>query len=217
MIIEEAELLKKLKERHVTIEEIASIVYEIQHNYVFIDMDDCIDAVNTVLKKREVQMTALFAMQLDIFAEKGLFEEPLNTLICRDKGLFGLDEVLAVGIANLYGSIGFTNFGYLDKIKPGLVGKLNICAKDGEEVTTFIDDLVCAIAAAAAAKLAHSKKPKTKIAIFSSLGIEDEENTTIDAPGSNFEESEETTESEDASKHVKVLDDIDVIPDYEGD
>ncbi len=172
MIIEEAELIRKLEERHVTVESIAEIVYDIQENYVYINMDDCIEAVNSVLKKREVQMTALFAIQLDIFAERGLFEDPLNTLICRDKGLFGLDEVIAVGIANLYGSIGITNFGYLDKIKPRIVGELNQYAKTGAAVTTFIDDLICAVAAAAAAKLAHSKKPKARVNIFSNLSYE---------------------------------------------
>ena len=44
------------------------------------------------------------------------------------------------------------SFGYLDKLKIGLVGKLD---SDTEAVNTFADDLVAAIAAAAAAKIAH--------------------------------------------------------------
>lgn len=54
----------------------------------------------------------------------------------------------------MYGSIGFTNYGYIDKVKPGILAKLN--AHDGEKVHTFLDDLVGAIAAAAASRLAHS-------------------------------------------------------------
>ena len=72
-----------------------------------------------------------------------------------DAGLFGIDEALAMSIANIYGTIGITNFGYLDKMKPGIIGQLD---QHPQAVHTFSDDLVGAIAAAAAARLAHQIK-----------------------------------------------------------
>lgn len=176
MPLKKIDIEKELEKRMVSIESIAEIVYDIQENYVDINMDDCLKAVRSVLAKREVQITILFGIQVDILAERGMFKEPIQSLICDDANLFGLDEVLAVGIASLYGSIGFTNFGYLDKIKPRIIGELNTLSKSGLGVTTFIDDLVCAIAAAAAAKLAHTKDPRSKELGFSEIYYDDENN-----------------------------------------
>jgi len=53
----------------------------------------------------------------------------------------------------VYGSIGFTNYGYIDKQKPGILERLN--DKSTGECHTFLDDLVGAIAAAASSRLAH--------------------------------------------------------------
>lgn len=54
----------------------------------------------------------------------------------------------------MYGSIGFTNFGYIDKVKPGILKELNE-PREGV-VHTFLDDIVGAIAAAASSRLAHA-------------------------------------------------------------
>src|SRR5699024_6335408 len=86
---------------------------------------------------------------LDIFAEREKMMEPLQDIVHRDEGLYGIDEVLAFAIVNIYGSIGFTNYGYVDKVKPGILERLNDPSTG--EVHTFLDDLVGAIAAAAAA------------------------------------------------------------------
>uniref|UniRef100_UPI00046F9366 phosphatidylglycerophosphatase A n=1 Tax=Paenibacillus zanthoxyli TaxID=369399 RepID=UPI00046F9366 len=69
-----------------------------------------------------------------------------------DESLYGADETLALGITGVYGMIGLTGFGYLDKIKLGVIGALN-GRKDGIHV--FLDDLVAGIAAAASARIAH--------------------------------------------------------------
>ncbi|MDB4896025.1 MAG: putative low temperature requirement protein [Firmicutes bacterium] len=53
--------------------------------------------------------------------------------------------------------IGCADFGYLDKTKPLIIGKLN--DHKGEACHTFLDDLVAAVAAAAASKIAHSRRP----------------------------------------------------------
>ncbi len=74
------------------------------------------------------------------------------SLLQKDDGLYGVDEILALSIVNIYGSIGLTNFGYLDKKKPGVIGKIND-EKNGK-VNTFLDDIVAAIAAATASRIA---------------------------------------------------------------
>ena len=43
---------------------------------------------------------------LSISFEENKFIEPVNTLIKEDSILYGLDETLALGVTNLYGSIG---------------------------------------------------------------------------------------------------------------
>ena len=50
-----------------------------------------------------------------------MLSEPLQDIVKRDEGLYGIDEVIALSIVNVYGSIGFTNFGYIDKLKPGIL------------------------------------------------------------------------------------------------
>ena len=54
-----------------------------------------------------------------------MLSEPLQDIVKRDEGLYGIDEVIALSIVNVYGSIGFTNFGYIDKLKPGILEYLN--------------------------------------------------------------------------------------------
>ncbi len=75
-------------------------------------------------------------------------------MIEHDEGLYGVDETLALSVTNVYGSIGMTNFGYIDKLKPGILEKLN--SKKDDNIHTFLDDIVGAIAAAASSRLAHA-------------------------------------------------------------
>jgi phosphatidylglycerophosphatase A len=145
---------KMILERGVTIQDIAELVYYLQEKYhPQLDMEECIHNVERVLTKREVQNAILTGIQLDILCEKGLLEEPLQSIISVDEGLYGVDEILAFSIVNVYGSIGFTNYGYIDKQKPGILQKLN--DKSSGECHTFLDDIVGAIAAAASSRLAH--------------------------------------------------------------
>ncbi|MBO0476223.1 phosphatidylglycerophosphatase A [Vagococcus sp. DIV0080] len=144
-----------LLERDVTLDDIADLVFFLQKDYVEdLTHQQCLDNVEAVLEKREVQNAIITGIQLDILAEQGQLLQPLQEIVETDEGLYGIDEILALGIVNVYGSIGFTNYGYIDKVKPGILAKLN--AHDGEKVHTFLDDLVGAIAAAAASRLAHS-------------------------------------------------------------
>ena len=144
-----------LKKRGVNPEDIAELVYYLQSGYFDnLTLDLCLHNVNRVLSKREVQHAILTGIQLDMLAEENKLNEPLQDIIHRDEGLYGIDEIIALSIVNVYGSIGFTSYGYIDKQKPGILKKLH-GHTDGQ-VNTFLDDIVGAIAAAASSRLAHS-------------------------------------------------------------
>lgn len=148
---------KWLHERGVQIQDIADLVFLLQEKYhTDLKMSDCIHNVERVLSKREVQNAIITGIQLDILAEKKQLASPLQEVVEKDEGLYGVDEVLAFSIVNVYGSIGFTNYGYVDKLKPGILQKLN--DKNSGECHTFLDDIVGAIAAAASSRLAHRAK-----------------------------------------------------------
>ena len=144
-----------LAEHGVDIEDIAELVYYLQAKYFDqLTMEDCRFNVERVLKKREVQHAILTGIQLDKLAEQNKLEYPIQDIIYRDEKKYGIDEVIALSIVNVYGSIGFTSYGFIDKQKPGILKKLNK-HEDGQ-VHTFLDDIVGAIAAAASSRLAHS-------------------------------------------------------------
>ncbi|MBZ5750305.1 MULTISPECIES: phosphatidylglycerophosphatase A [Metabacillus] len=143
--------------RGVKLEDIADLVYFLQEKYhPNLQMDECLENVDRVLTKREVQNAVITGIQLDILAEKGQLEEPLQSIIGTDESLYGVDEILAFSIVNIYGSIGFTNYGYIDKLKPGILQYLN--DKSTGKCHTFLDDIVGAIAAAASSRLAHRSR-----------------------------------------------------------
>jgi len=144
-----------LARRGVTITQIAQLTLMLQKDYYpNLTLEECEKNVEAVLKKREVQNALLTGIQLDMLAEEGKLMQPLLSIVRNDEGLYGCDEVLALSIVNVYGSIGLTNFGYMDKVKPGIMKRLN--NKKGNEVHTFLDDIVGAIAAAAASRMAHN-------------------------------------------------------------
>ncbi len=143
-----------LQRRGVTVEAIAEIVYEMQKTYNHgLTIEHCIQSVERVLRKREVQHAVLVGVELDELAEKKMLSEPLQSIVENDEGLFGVDETIALGSVFTYGSIAVTTFGHLDKQKVGLIEKLD--TKSGHRVNTFLDDLVASIAASAASRIAH--------------------------------------------------------------
>ena len=143
-----------LQRRGVTVEAIAEIVYEMQKSYNHgLAIEHCIQSVERVLRKREVQHAVLVGVELDELAEKKMLSEPLQSIVENDEGLFGVDETIALGSVFTYGSIAVTTFGHLDKQKVGLIEKLD--TKSGHRVNTFLDDLVASIAASAASRIAH--------------------------------------------------------------
>ncbi|TCP65447.1 phosphatidylglycerophosphatase A family protein [Baia soyae] len=148
-------VMNKLTERGVPLEAIADIVYEMQIPYkADLRKEACLESVLAVLEKRELQHAILVGVELDTLAEKNVLSEPLLSIVKADEGLFGCDETLALGSVFGYGSIALTTFGYLDKQKIGIIKSLDN-QSGGEHCHTFLDDIVCAIAAAAAGRLAH--------------------------------------------------------------
>lgn len=148
--------IKLLNDRGVELKDISDIVFDLQKSYVDdLTHEMCLHNVEKVLDKREVQNAIITGIELDIAAESGHLSPVLSDLLMRDEGLYGIDEILCLSIVNVYGSIGLTNFGYVDKIKPGIIGKLN--DEKSNCCNTFIDDVVGALAAAAASRIAHAQ------------------------------------------------------------
>lgn len=146
-------VVDELAKKGVTPRSIAEITYELQHGFLpDITIETFEEVTINVMHKRELLNNVMVGLYLDKMANEGKLDEPLQTIVAHDMGVFGVDETLALQIANMYGAIGITNFGYVDRIKPGIIGKLDTSPTD---VNTFIDDIVGAIAAAVAGKLAH--------------------------------------------------------------
>jgi len=150
-----------LKKRGVLIRDIAEITHEIQSEYYSnLTIEYCDENVLKVLEKTEVQNVIFTGIALDMMCEQGHVPEPLNEMMKTDYPLYGVDEILALGIVNVYGSIGLTNFGYVDKKKIGIIGRVDKLGKENETCNTFLDDIIGAIAAAAASRIAHNKQGK---------------------------------------------------------
>ncbi len=150
-----AQVIDALHEKGVEIKDIAQIVYDMQRPYhEDMTMEIAEKNVLAVLSKREVIHAMLTGMALDDMAQQGLMPEPIQMIIREDEGLYGIDEVLALAIVNIYGTIGLTNFGFLDKEKVGIIRELDT-QREGM-VTTFLDDLVAAVAASAISRIVHA-------------------------------------------------------------
>ncbi|MDD2203050.1 MAG: phosphatidylglycerophosphatase A [Bacilli bacterium] len=154
--------LKKLQARGVEIDDIAILVFELQRDYQDITLDDCRATVQSILSKSETICTILTGIAIDVAAENDLLDPEINDLIKNDYGLYGLDEILALSIVNMNGSIALTNFGYLDKTKPRIIGIIDKEGKKGKKCHTFLDDIICAIASSAASRIAHKTEKNKK-------------------------------------------------------
>lgn len=147
------QIVEYLARRGVTTGRIAEIVYRLQAPYnPSLTMEACEESVLAVLHKREVQYVLYTGIALDELAEQKRLPQPLQDIMETDAPLYGVDETLALGIVHVYGMIGLTSFGYLDKEKSGIIRELNDLRSG---IHVFLDDLVAGLAAAASARIAH--------------------------------------------------------------
>lgn len=142
-----------LRNRGITQRKIAEIVRDMTSEFVpEITLDECVATVVDVMHKRDYLSTAMIMLDLDRLAERGELSYPLEEIVSADAGVFGVDEDLAMSIATLYGPIGATNFGYLDRVKKGIIKEIDT---EENHVNTFLDDLIGATVAAACGKISH--------------------------------------------------------------
>ena len=148
---------ERLLERGVKIEDIALIAYNQQSKYTSgIRMEDGIESVCKILSYRDIFHLVQLSIEIDRLTELGAFRSPIQDIMKADLGMFGIDEIFGLSIAQMYGTIGQTNFGDIDVNKPGIVRKLNEDGKEGSShCHTFLDDVVGALAAAASTRVAQ--------------------------------------------------------------
>lgn len=149
--------IKTLKERTVSVDEIAEIAYRQQKKWSDnISYSDCLDSVNKILSLRDTFHLLQLGAEIDRLTDENAFKGPILDVLKQDLGMFGIDELFGLEIAGLYGTIGKTNFGDIDVNKPLVVDRLNEAGKnEGGMCHTFMDDIVGAIAAAASTRVAQ--------------------------------------------------------------
>ena len=96
----------------------------------------------------------MVALSLDNLATEGKLPQPLQTIVAKDLWTMGVDELLAIGLSQLRGSIAVTNYGHVDVIKHGIIKEID---EDTSRVNTFLDDILGALAASVMAHVAHKR------------------------------------------------------------
>lgn len=153
--------LALLEQRGVTLNDLLQLVYQLQKPYnVELVFEECERHILGVLRKQQTFHTINLCVYIDEEVEKGNFGEQFLSTVGLDEGLYGIDEVVNTSISKMYGSIAYTNFGYLDKEKPGIIGALD-SDHEGNRCNTFLDDTVCGIVSAACSRLAHNNANTT--------------------------------------------------------
>jgi phosphatidylglycerophosphatase A len=145
-----------LLERGVTLKHLVDMVLELQKPYnILLTWEDCEQHVLGVLRKQQTFHTVQLCSQIDVGVEQGEFGAQFQAIVANDEGLYGVDEAVNISISMMYGMIAITNFGFLDKAKPGIIGELDNDHSNGR-CNTFMDDTVCALVSASCARLAHN-------------------------------------------------------------
>ncbi len=149
--------IETLKERTVTVEEIAEVAFRQQSKWSkTISMKDCVDSVEKILSLRDTFHLLQLGAEIDRLTDEKAFKGPIQGILQTDLGMFGIDELFGLELAGMYGTIGKTNFGDIDVNKPLVVDRLNEDGKHaGGMCHTFMDDIVGAVAAAASTRVAQ--------------------------------------------------------------
>ena len=153
-------VMDELKKRNINSHTVGEAAYQLQHQYLpDLTVADFGYQLNEILKKREVLNTLALGFEIDNLATEKKLSEPLQTIIENDLGIFGLDELLAMNISQLYGSLSVSNFGFADKIKVGIAKDLDT---DESHVRTFSDDLFSALVSAVIGRCGNGAKLELK-------------------------------------------------------
>lgn len=149
--------IEMLESRGVNVDDIAKIAYKQQSKWNDqISYQECFDSVEKILSLRDVFHILHLGAEIDRLTEEKAFKGPIQSILETDLGMFGIDELLGLELAGLYGTIGKTNFGDIDVNKPGIVSELNEKGKEDQPAChTFLDDIVGAVAAAASTRVAQ--------------------------------------------------------------
>lgn len=149
-------VMGELKKRNINSHTVGEAAYQLQHQYLpDLTIADFGYQLNEILKKREVLNALALGFEIDNLATEKKLSEPLQTIIENDLGIFGLDELLAMNISQLYGSLSVSNFGFADKIKVGIAKDLDT---DESHVRTFSDDLFSALVSAVIGRCGNGAK-----------------------------------------------------------
>lgn len=152
------ENIKLLASRGIGTEPLIDMIYDLQKPYnPELVKTECEEHLRGVLKKQQTFHTIQLCIKIDRGVESKAFGDQFQAIVGNDEGLYGVDETVNTSVSKLYGMIAITNFGYLDKSKPGIIGELD-SDHEGNHCNTFADDTVCAIVAAACARLAYNNK-----------------------------------------------------------
>ena len=143
-----------LNTKGVTEKSIGELAMGLQKKFLpEVPLEKYISATLEISKKWDILNCCMVGIALDKAASNKQLDEPLQTIMDEDLGVFAVDEVLAYyGFATLYGGIGITSAGWLDKEKSGIIAKLD---KDKNSVNVFLDDLIVGLVACVSAKIAH--------------------------------------------------------------
>lgn len=136
----------------------AQIVYDGQIKYEpDITIGKCKQAILHVLKKREVQNVVLTGIYLDTQADiDGAMDPYFRKILNNDENQFQVDELLSTGCVEVFGGVASSNRGYLDKVKPGIIGEVD---RRKDTCNVFLDDILAAIVASAESYIAN-KNPQ---------------------------------------------------------
>lgn len=146
----------------IDLDEIAKQAVEHQKKYLpSLTLEDGHKRIYAILHKREVLNNLMTAIALDELANKRMLPEPLQSVVERDAGVYGVDEALAIATSQLFGTISTTNYGSLDVNKSKVAKHLDDLQKSGKKITVFLDDQISALQAAVESSLAHKHEGST--------------------------------------------------------
>jgi len=94
--------IQTLKERTVTVEEIAEVAYRQQSKWSKdISLKVCVDSVEKILSLRDTFHLLQLGAEIDRLTDERMFKGPILDILSTDLGMFGIDELFGLEIAGL--------------------------------------------------------------------------------------------------------------------